>query len=216
MVRRPLGQAPPMVIAVSWIFVAMSAAGVATSVESLIAARFFTGIGIGALAPLVATFVTDSAPTRRRTLHLTIAMGSIGGGGTASVLLGRLLLPESHFQVLFLLGAVSLVLVPAIWFADSNHHADFHTLGAVGSMVSASTAARTRVGGFGSGCAAGSFAARVPGTDLPPFPAVTAPISDAATSTRAPRLCSRGSGAGSLISGGGLRRRSRAASSSLL
>ncbi|MFE9789846.1 MFS transporter [Nocardia salmonicida] len=109
------GRRTPMVIAVSWISVAMLAAAAATNIESLIAARFFTGIGIGALAPLVATFVTDGAPARRRTLHLAIAMGSIGVGGTVSALLGRSLLPESHFQLLFLLGGVPLVLVPAIW-----------------------------------------------------------------------------------------------------
>ncbi|MFC0039952.1 hypothetical protein [Actinomadura rayongensis] len=43
-------------------------------------------------------------------------MGAIGIGGSASPLLGRILLPDVEFQVLFLFGAVSLLLVPASWW----------------------------------------------------------------------------------------------------
>jgi AAHS family benzoate transporter-like MFS transporter len=100
----------------AWISVAMLAAGLAPDLRWFAVARFCTGVGIGALAPLIGAYVTDNAPPRRRTLHLAISMGAIGIGGTASALLGRILLPDVEFQVLFLFGAVSLLLVPAIWW----------------------------------------------------------------------------------------------------
>ncbi|PXX71510.1 AAHS family benzoate transporter-like MFS transporter [Nocardia tenerifensis] len=109
------GRRTPMVVAVCWISASMLAAAFVSDLQTLSAARFCTGIGIGALAPLVSAFVTDGAPAHRRTLHLAIALGSIGVGGTASAFLGRLLLPDHHFQTLFLIGAVPILLAPVIW-----------------------------------------------------------------------------------------------------
>ncbi|MDJ0105490.1 MFS transporter [Rhodococcus erythropolis] len=110
------GRRTPLTISVVWISMSMLVAALATDLTTLAAGRFFTGIGIGALAPLVAAMVTDGAPPRRRTLHLAIAMGAIGIGGTTSALLGRLLLPDVHFQVLFMIGALPILLAPVIWF----------------------------------------------------------------------------------------------------
>ncbi|MCG8917217.1 MFS transporter [Actinokineospora sp. PR83] len=109
------GRRTPMAVAVTWISASMLAAALAPDLTLLGAARFGTGIGIGALAPLVSAFVTDTAPANRRTLHLAIALGAIGVGGTASALLGRALLPNTHFRTLFLLGTLAVVLVPVIW-----------------------------------------------------------------------------------------------------
>ncbi|QKG18799.1 MFS transporter [Actinomadura verrucosospora] len=108
------GRRLPLTVAVVWISVSMAAATFVPSLGLFAAARFCTGVGIGALAPLVSAYVTDSAPPRRRTLHLTIALGAMGIGGTASALLGRLLLPGLHFQWLFLFGALPILLVPVI------------------------------------------------------------------------------------------------------
>lgn len=109
------GRRLPLTVAVVWISAAMAAATFAPSLGLFAAARFCTGVGIGALAPLVSAYVTDAAPPRRRTLHLTIALGAIGVGGTVSAVLGRLLLPDVHFQWLFLFGALPVLLVPVIW-----------------------------------------------------------------------------------------------------
>ncbi|WP_067479092.1 MFS transporter [Actinomadura hibisca] len=109
------GRRAPMVASVAWISAAMLAAALAGDLGQLGAARFCTGIGIGALAPLVSAFVVDHAPEGRRTLHLAISLGAIGVGGTASALLGRVLFPEHHFQTLFWIGVLPVVLVPLIW-----------------------------------------------------------------------------------------------------
>ncbi|MGV9673992.1 MFS transporter [Nocardia sp. NPDC003482] len=110
------GRRLPLTIVMVWISAAMLAAALAPDLTALGLARFCTGIGIGALAPLVGAAVSDGAPPRRRTLHLAIAMGSIGIGGTVSALLGRILLSHVHFQTLFLIGALAVVLAPVIWW----------------------------------------------------------------------------------------------------
>ncbi|WP_194820498.1 MFS transporter [Nocardia sp. XZ_19_385] len=118
----------PLVVAVCWISASMLAAAAAQDLTQLGAARVGTGIGVGALAPLVAALVSDHAPRNRRTLHLAVAMGSIGIGGTASALLGRVLLSEVHFQTLFLIGAFPVVLVPLIlWIVPSTTPHSGHT-----------------------------------------------------------------------------------------
>lgn len=109
------GRRTPMAIAVTWISATMVVSALVPNLGGLLAARFCTGIGVGALIPLVSAYVTDGAPARRRTLHLAIALGSIGVGGAASALLGRLLLPDHHFQTVFLVGALSFIFVPFIW-----------------------------------------------------------------------------------------------------
>ncbi|GAA2611961.1 MFS transporter [Actinomadura fulvescens] len=109
------GRRTPLVVSVAWISMSMLIAALAGDLTQLGAARFCTGIGIGALAPLISALVSDNAPAGRRTLHLAIALGSIGIGGTTSALLGRFLLPEHHFQTLFWIGVLPLVLVPVIW-----------------------------------------------------------------------------------------------------
>ncbi|WP_439680799.1 MFS transporter [Embleya sp. MST-111070] len=108
------GHRTPLVVSVTWISVAMLGAALADDLTRLGAARFCTGIGIGALAPLVSALVSRGAPPGRRTLHLAIALGSIGVGGTVSALLGRFLLPEHHFRILFWIGVLAVLLVPFI------------------------------------------------------------------------------------------------------
>ncbi|MFD3427379.1 MFS transporter [Nocardia fluminea] len=108
------GRRMPLVVAVVGISVSMLAAAMATDLTQLGIARMFTGVGVGALAPLVGAMVSDHAPARRRSLHLAVAMGSIGIGGTASAILGRALLAHTDFQTLFLIGAFPVVLVPLI------------------------------------------------------------------------------------------------------
>ncbi|MCP2335765.1 MFS transporter [Actinomadura rupiterrae] len=109
------GRRVPLALSVGWISVSMLATALAGDLTQLGAGRFCTGIGIGALAPLVSALVSDGAPAGRRTLHLAVALGSIGVGGTASALLGRFLLPEHGFQSIFWIGVVPVVLVPLIW-----------------------------------------------------------------------------------------------------
>ena len=109
------GRRLPVVAAIALISAAMLLASVAPNVVVLGAARFLTGIAIGALTPLIAAMVSDHAPARSRTLYIAIAFAAFGVGGSTSALLGAALLPETHFQWMFAPGVVPLLLLLPLW-----------------------------------------------------------------------------------------------------
>jgi len=109
------GRRAPMTISLAWVSIWMLLSAVAPTVGLFAATRLATGIGIGALVPLVVAFVTDWAPQARRSLFVGIALTGVAFGGLAAALVGRAVLPGLHFQWLFLAGSVPLLLVPLVW-----------------------------------------------------------------------------------------------------
>jgi len=109
------GRRAPLTISLGWVSVWMLLSAVAPTVGLFAATRLGTGIGIGALVPLVVAFVTDWAPYERRSLFVGIALTGVAFGGLAASLIGRAVLPGLHFQWLFLAGSVPLLLVPVVW-----------------------------------------------------------------------------------------------------
>jgi len=109
------GRRTPMTVSLAWISIWMLLSSLAPTLWLFGATRFATGIGLGALIPLVVAFVTDWAPPARRSLFGGIALTGVAFGGLAASLLGRAVLPELHFQRLFLIGAVPLLLTPLVW-----------------------------------------------------------------------------------------------------
>ncbi|MFD4415873.1 MFS transporter [Streptomyces sp. NPDC058476] len=102
----------PLVTALAVISVSMLLSALAPGLPVFIAARVLTGLGVGALAPLVGALVTAHAPRRRRTLYIAVAMAALGLGGAVSAYLGRALLPETDFRWMFAPGVLPLLLVP--------------------------------------------------------------------------------------------------------
>ncbi|WP_432181622.1 MFS transporter [Streptomyces sp. NBC_00063] len=109
------GRRRPLTLFLSLISAAMLLAALAPNLGTFAVARVLTGLGIGALAPLVGALVTDHAPTARRTLSIAAVMACVGIGGTVSALLGRLLLPQTPFQWIFAMGGLPLLLLPFVW-----------------------------------------------------------------------------------------------------
>lgn len=109
------GRRTPTAAVLTWISLSMLVAATAPGLGLFIAARFCTGVGLGALIPLMSAYVADRAPANRRTLHLAVTLGFVGFGGVTSALLGRLLLPDVHFQLLFLPGVLPILLLPVVW-----------------------------------------------------------------------------------------------------
>lgn len=59
--------------------------------------------------------MTDVAPERHRSLHVGTALTGVAFGGLAAALLGRAVLPQLHFQWLFLVGGIPIALLPVVW-----------------------------------------------------------------------------------------------------
>lgn len=109
------GRRAPLTISLGWVSIWILLSAVAPTVGLFAATRLGTGIGIGALVPLVVAFVTDWAPRERRSLFVGIALTGVAFGGLAAALVGRAVLPGVHFQWLFLASSVPLLLVPLVW-----------------------------------------------------------------------------------------------------
>ena len=111
------GRRLPITATLIWVAMGMILAGLAPNLMVFGLARFLTGIGIGALTPLVVALVADWARPHRRTLHVGLALTGIALGGLVVAFVGRAVLPGLHFQWLFLVGALPLLLIPVCWNA---------------------------------------------------------------------------------------------------
>ncbi|WP_344500849.1 aromatic acid/H+ symport family MFS transporter [Streptomyces enissocaesilis] len=109
------GRRLPMVAGLAWLSLWMLLSAVAGNLEFFAATRFATGIGLGALIPLVTAYVSESVPPARRSLQVGTALTGVAIGGLITGILGRALLPAWDFHTLFLFGVLPLVLVPLVW-----------------------------------------------------------------------------------------------------
>ncbi|WP_329236764.1 MFS transporter [Streptomyces sp. NBC_00111] len=109
------GRRLPMVISLAWLSVCMLLSAVAADLTLFAATRFLTGMGIGALIPLVTAYVSEAATPARHSLQVGTATTGLAIGGILTGVVGRTLLPEWDFRTLFLFGAVPLVLIPVVW-----------------------------------------------------------------------------------------------------
>ncbi|MEV6265203.1 MFS transporter [Streptomyces sp. NPDC051784] len=109
------GRRLPMTISLAWLSAAMLLSAVAGTLALFGATRFLTGMGIGALIPLVTAYVSDAANPARHALQVGTATTGLAIGGIVTGVVGRTVLPEWDFRTLFLFGVIPLLLVPVVW-----------------------------------------------------------------------------------------------------
>ncbi|NNH39355.1 3-(3-hydroxy-phenyl)propionate transporter MhpT [Acinetobacter terrae] len=107
-----LGQKKVLMLSIGIFGVFMSLTAIAPSIEVLYAARFFTGLGLGAAMPTMISVVGDEATEANRgklnsLMYCGLPVGAIFVAGLA------ILLPEIQWQTLFLIGGLTpLALIP--------------------------------------------------------------------------------------------------------
>lgn len=90
----------------------------ATSVTGLMAMRFVSGLGIGAMLASVATMAAEFAPDRRRNVILGTVLAGYPIGATLFGLLAADLLPTLGWRSIFIVaGATTLATFPAVFLA---------------------------------------------------------------------------------------------------
>ncbi|WP_405640997.1 MFS transporter [Streptomyces uncialis] len=109
------GRRLPMVISLAWLSLSMLLSATADDLSVFAATRFFTGMGVGALIPLVTAYVSEAATPSRHSLQVGVATTGLAIGGIITAVVGRSLLPEWDFRTLFLFGVIPLVLIPVVW-----------------------------------------------------------------------------------------------------
>ncbi|MFJ4872968.1 MFS transporter [Streptomyces sp. NPDC088757] len=109
------GRRLPMMVSLAWLSLSMLLSAVAGDLALFGATRFLTGMGIGALIPLVTAYVSEAADPARHSLQVGTATTGLAVGGIVTGVVGRVLLPAWDFRTLFLFGAVPLVLIPVVW-----------------------------------------------------------------------------------------------------
>jgi len=107
-----LGQKKVLMLSIAIFGVFMSLTAIAPSAEVLYAARFFTGLGLGAAMPTMISVVGDEATEANRgklnsLMYCGLPVGAIFVAGLAIVL------PDIAWQKLFLIGGLTpLILIP--------------------------------------------------------------------------------------------------------
>lgn len=111
-----LGQKKVLMLSVAIFGVFMSLTAIAPSIEVLYAARFLTGLGLGAAMPTMISVVGDEATEANRgklnsLMYCGLPVGAIFVAGLA------MLLPDIQWQTLFLIGGLTpLAFLPFMGF----------------------------------------------------------------------------------------------------
>ena len=93
-----------------------------SGLHTLTAARFLTGVGLGATMPNITTLLAECAPLRRRSLLVTSAWCGFGMGGALCGLVSEHLIQLYSWRAVFVTGGVLpllLVLALILWLPES-------------------------------------------------------------------------------------------------
>lgn len=106
-----IGRRPVLIGAVMLSGLITLATSFATSVESLLALRFLTGIGLGAILPNALALTSEYSPGRQKTflvmmMACCLSIGAAVGGATAA-----LLIPDFGWRSVFVVGGIGPMVI---------------------------------------------------------------------------------------------------------
>ncbi|MEV6062813.1 aromatic acid/H+ symport family MFS transporter [Nocardia asteroides] len=111
-----IGRRKVMMAGVVWFSAGCAICAVATSPEFLAAARFFTGIGLGGVVPSAVALTMEFAPRHRRQIYNGMMLTGYSFGGIVAALVAIALLPDHSWRMLYAVGALCVIVVPAMYF----------------------------------------------------------------------------------------------------
>jgi MFS transporter, AAHS family, benzoate transport protein len=86
--------------------------GMADSIFAFAIFRFFAGVGLGGIPPLLVTLTSEYSPKRMRNIMVGIMFSGYSIGGICVALLGIWVIPNLGWQWMFFIGAIPLLLLP--------------------------------------------------------------------------------------------------------
>lgn len=114
-----IGRKPVILGALLLVTICTIATAFTHSVGELIAIRFVTGWGLGALMPATLALTAELVPRRHKiTLTMIVWLGLIIGAGLAGPVTANLVTPPRSWAAAFIFGGLlPLILVPVLWTA---------------------------------------------------------------------------------------------------
>ena len=109
-----IGRRRMIIFALALDTIGMIATAYATSVMQLVAWRFVTGLGIGAMLASLTALVAEYAPARRRNLLIAILQAGYPVGATGGGFLAAWLIPIYGWQSVFMVGGIASAVVLVI------------------------------------------------------------------------------------------------------
>ncbi|MFC3899254.1 MFS transporter [Lentzea rhizosphaerae] len=132
------GRKPVLVAGLVVFGVSNVIAGVAQSVEVVLAARVLSGIGAATIMPVTLAVITSTFPERERGRAIGVWTGVAGGGGLLGMFLSAVLVDWASWRYLFVLPVVLVIVALAMTVRsvpDSREAAE-HPFDVVGSVLS--------------------------------------------------------------------------------
>ncbi|MEU7896027.1 MFS transporter [Nonomuraea sp. NPDC049152] len=132
------GRRPVLVAGLLVFGIASAAAGLATSSEIMLAARFLSGVGAAMIMPVTLAVITSTFPDEQRSKAIGVWTGVAGGGGILGMYLSAVLVDLASWRWLFVLPVVLVVvaIVMTLRSIPNSREASGHGFDAVGSLSS--------------------------------------------------------------------------------
>jgi len=112
-----IGRRKMILISLVLISLGMLATSFANSISTLIALRFFAGLGIGSMLASMTSMVSEYAPDRWRNVFILVLHASYSIGAIAIGFVAAYMLPIHGWRPLFVVaGCASAVGIPLVWF----------------------------------------------------------------------------------------------------
>ncbi|MEV4171233.1 MFS transporter [Nonomuraea sp. NPDC049709] len=117
---------------------ASAAAGLATSSEIMLAARFLGGVGAAMIMPVTLAVITSTFPDGERSKAIGVWTGVAGGGGILGMYLSAVLVDLASWRWLFVLPVVlvAVAVVMALRSVPNSREVAGHGFDAVGALSS--------------------------------------------------------------------------------
>lgn len=111
-----IGRRPTLIATTLFFGVATIASAFANSIETLIAARFLTGVGLGGAMPIAIALTGEFSPESRRSSLVTLMFSGFLAGSATSGLVASLMVVTYGWQgFLIVTGLLPLLLTVALW-----------------------------------------------------------------------------------------------------
>ncbi len=134
-----LGRKPVLLAGLAVFGVASAAAGMATSLEVILVARFLSGVGAAMIMPVTLAVITATFPAEERSKAIGVWTGVAGGGGVLGMFLSALLVDLASWRWLFVLPVVLVLAALAITVRSvpNSREQSEHGFDVIGSLTSA-------------------------------------------------------------------------------